>query len=507
MVYNGEVYNHPELRAELGPAASASRPTSDTEVVLRLLERDGLGSARPPQRPVRARLVEPAAAPADAGARPLRRAPAALRAARRRQDRLRLGGQGAVRLRRGRRAAPDLAGSTRSSRSGGRAPPRTRVRRRRQLPPGRPARLGARRDRRRSGGGGSRDYGDAEPAPPRRARASCCATASGCACAPTCRSAPTSPAASTRASSPRSPSRRPTTTLRTFSVAFRDPRFDERAFQEQVARQLGTRHHVVEVGRRRSPTRSRTSSGTPRRRSSAPRRCRSTCSPARPASRASRSSRRARAPTSCSGATTSSRRPRPARAAGARPGARRRRCSTSCTVPRRRGRRGEARRGAGSSSSRAAGRSALGSHQTARAATRASRRFYRPEVARRRSATDPLERLRAELPGPSPRWTRLERAAYLELTTLLGPPARRAGRPRRHGARRRGPLPVPRPPRLRALGRACRRAQARRAAARRSRCARWPRRCCPRAIAARAEAALPRARGRRRSSARARPRG
>ena len=36
--------------------------------------------------------------------------------------------------------------------------------------------------------------------------------------------------------------------LRTFSVAFRDPRYDERAAQEEVARAIGTRHHVVEVG-------------------------------------------------------------------------------------------------------------------------------------------------------------------------------------------------------------------------------------------------------------------
>ena len=36
--------------------------------------------------------------------------------------------------------------------------------------------------------------------------------------------------------------------LRTFSVAFRDPRYDERAHQEEVARAIGTRHHVVEIG-------------------------------------------------------------------------------------------------------------------------------------------------------------------------------------------------------------------------------------------------------------------
>lgn len=34
--------------------------------------------------------------------------------------------------------------------------------------------------------------------------------------------------------------------LHTFSVAFNDPAFDERAYQYQVAKELGTRHHVIE---------------------------------------------------------------------------------------------------------------------------------------------------------------------------------------------------------------------------------------------------------------------
>ena len=36
--------------------------------------------------------------------------------------------------------------------------------------------------------------------------------------------------------------------LRTFSIAFKDPRYDERAHQLEVARAIGTRHHVVEAG-------------------------------------------------------------------------------------------------------------------------------------------------------------------------------------------------------------------------------------------------------------------
>ncbi len=44
IVYNGEVYNHVELRAELEAAGERFATTTDTEVVLRLIERDGLGA-------------------------------------------------------------------------------------------------------------------------------------------------------------------------------------------------------------------------------------------------------------------------------------------------------------------------------------------------------------------------------------------------------------------------------------------------------------------------------
>ena len=36
--------------------------------------------------------------------------------------------------------------------------------------------------------------------------------------------------------------------LRTFSVAFRDPRYDEREFQQQVALEQRTSHHVLDIG-------------------------------------------------------------------------------------------------------------------------------------------------------------------------------------------------------------------------------------------------------------------
>ena len=44
IVYNGEVYNHPELRADLAASGVACRTLTDTEVVLRLVERDGLAA-------------------------------------------------------------------------------------------------------------------------------------------------------------------------------------------------------------------------------------------------------------------------------------------------------------------------------------------------------------------------------------------------------------------------------------------------------------------------------
>jgi asparagine synthase (glutamine-hydrolysing) len=41
LVYNGELYNHPELRAELESSGAIFRGHSDTETILRLFERDG----------------------------------------------------------------------------------------------------------------------------------------------------------------------------------------------------------------------------------------------------------------------------------------------------------------------------------------------------------------------------------------------------------------------------------------------------------------------------------
>jgi asparagine synthase (glutamine-hydrolysing) len=67
-----------------------------------------------------------------------------------------------------------------------------------------------------------------------------------------------------------------------------------------------------------------------------------------------------------------------------------------------------------------AGDPLLGSHLTRAAATGAVKALYGPELAP--AAADPsLDRLRASLPGPMAGWSPLERAAWLELTTLLEP--------------------------------------------------------------------------------------
>ena len=63
----------------------------------------------------------------------------------------------------------------------------------------------------------------------------------------------------------------------------------------------------------------------------------------------------------------------------------------------------------------------LGSHLTRAEATATVKAFYRPEVAAEIGANASLDRLRAGLPPGFERWSRLERAAWLEVTTLLDP--------------------------------------------------------------------------------------
>jgi asparagine synthase (glutamine-hydrolysing) len=63
----------------------------------------------------------------------------------------------------------------------------------------------------------------------------------------------------------------------------------------------------------------------------------------------------------------------------------------------------------------------LASHQSRLAATGAVRGFYRPEVRDALDAADPMARLRRRLPAGFDDWSALERAGWLEITTLLEP--------------------------------------------------------------------------------------
>ena len=63
----------------------------------------------------------------------------------------------------------------------------------------------------------------------------------------------------------------------------------------------------------------------------------------------------------------------------------------------------------------------LGSHLTRAMATATVKAFYRPEIAAEIGDDTSLDRLRAELPPSFGRWSRLERAAWLEFATLLEP--------------------------------------------------------------------------------------
>jgi asparagine synthase (glutamine-hydrolysing) len=244
LVYNGEVYNHPELRKELQGRGESFSTTCDTEVVLRLLERDGLDALerlngqfafawwQPGQR--RLTLVRD-----RFGVRPLHYAMLP-------DGTLVFGSEAKALFASGHVAAsPDLTGIDDVFTLWGPRPPRTAFAGVSQLPPGsllvwERGRIVDQRP------WWNPTYGEApqvdgdlsevlRESVSLRLRAD---VPVGAYLSGGLDSSLISALARAEVGSK----------LQTFSIAFRDPRYDERAQQESVARMLGTSHHVVEAG-------------------------------------------------------------------------------------------------------------------------------------------------------------------------------------------------------------------------------------------------------------------
>lgn len=207
--------------------------------------------------------------------------------------------------------------------------------------------------------------------------------------------------------------------LRTFSIAFRDPRYDERAHQERVARALGTRHHAIEVG----PRQIADAFESVVRHTEMPV-VRTAGVPLFLLAREVREqglkvvatgegadelfwgydlykevALRELYATDREAAIAAADRLYPHLAPAGRRGPAWWRFILEAGEP------GDP----------------LRSHASRAAATGILRSFYRPEVAAELSGADPLERLRSRLPAGFSRWSRLERAEWLELRTLLEP--------------------------------------------------------------------------------------
>jgi len=416
LVYNGEVYNHPELRRELGGAFAT---TSDTEVVLRLLERYGLAALDRLNGQFAFAWWEPRARRLTLvrdrfGVRPLHLAALPDGGIAFASEAKALFASGEV------EAAPDLAGIDEVFTLWGARAPRTAFAGVAQLPPG-----------------GLLVWQDGEVV----AQRTWWEPSYEPAAPPSAGELPDLLADAVRL---RLRADVPVGTylsggldsslisalaqqaseheLRTFSVAFHDARYDERAFQQQVAQALGTRHHVVEVGPREIADGFRdvvAHAETPLIRTAPV-----------PLYLLAQATRAHGITVVATGEGADELfwgydlfKETAVRELHARDPARAERLLDRLypylDVPAER--RGPAWKRfffeAGSLED------PLFSHQPRAAATQVVKAFYRPEVAHDLSANggDPLARLRAGLPAAFARWSALERAAYLELTTLLAP--------------------------------------------------------------------------------------
>jgi asparagine synthase (glutamine-hydrolysing) len=416
LVYNGEVYNHLELRGELARDGMRFATASDTEVVLALLERDGPAALHRCNGQFALALWEPAPrrltlARDRFGVRPLHWAPLP-------DGDLAFGSECKALFASGEvNAAPDLQGIDDVFTTWGARPPRTVFAGVHQLLPGGllvwEAGRGVMEERR---------WWEPDLAPPD-------ATPTGdlrelLKDAVRLRLRADVPVGTYLSGGLDSSlitalaQRASEHELRTFSVAFHDARYDERAHQEQVARALGTRHHVVEVGPQEIADAFPDvvwHAETPLIRTAPV-----------PLSLLAQATRAHGITVVATGegadelfwgydlfketAIRALHASEPEHAAALLD-------ALYPYVEASAARRGPAWRRfffeAGDPGD------PLFSHQTRSAATSAVKAFYREEI--RQALPDPLDRLRAQLPPAFARWTPLQRAAYLELTTLLEP--------------------------------------------------------------------------------------
>ncbi len=244
LVYNGEVYNHIELRAELEAKGESFETSSDTEVVLRLLEREGLAALDRFNGQFAFAWWQPAARRLTLvrdrfGVRPLHYSLLA-------DGTLVFGSEAKALFASGEvQARPDLAGLDEVFTLWGARPPRTPFLGVEQLEPGgllvwERGRIVERRKwwSPAYGANGSADSGLRDllgDSVRLRLRAD---VPVGAYLSGGLDSSLISALAQIEKGGD----------LRTFSIAFADPRYDERAHQEAVAKALGTRHHVVEAG-------------------------------------------------------------------------------------------------------------------------------------------------------------------------------------------------------------------------------------------------------------------
>ena len=416
LVYNGEVYNHPELRAELAARGDSFDTTCDTEVVLRLLERDGVAAldrlngqfaiAWWQPEPRRLTLVRD-----RFGVRPLYYAALA-------DGTLLFGSEAKALFASGElAAAPDLAGVDEVFTLWGPRAPRTVFAGVRQVRPGgllvweRGRIVEERAWWTPEYGVEQKPDGDLEELLRDSVRLRLRADVPvGTYLSGGLDSSLISALAQQETEHE----------LRTFSIAFRDARYDERVHQEEVARALGTRHHVVEA---LAPDIAHAFPDVVR---------------------------HGETPLVRTGPVPLYLLAREVREQGITVVATGEGADElfwgyelfkevvlrelHAREPERAGKLldelyatlgpGGARRGPAWRRfllETGAGDAQLGSHLTRVRATAAVKAFYRPEVAAEAGSTAALDRLRSELPPAFGRWSRLERAAWLEVATLLEP--------------------------------------------------------------------------------------